>query len=134
MMGIVDSAGQKFYVDIPESTYRDLVGIYAVTVQKFQDVSMGVSRPEQPTVVPPSEESPTGTPAEVEQMRRMMLEATQAASPDDVMKKLGFVSDDVMQQPVATSDPVEDLLAMASDDEDYKDPGEGSFTEDVEEI
>jgi len=134
MMGIVDPAGQKFYVDIPESTYRDLVGIYAVTVQKFQDVSMGVSRPEQPTVLPPSEESPTGTPVEVEQMRRMMLEATQAASPGDVMKKLGFVSDNEMLPSVA-SDPVEDLLAMASDDdEDYEDHGEGSFAEDVEEI
>lgn len=135
MMGIVDPAGQKFYVDIPEGTYRDLVGIYAVTVQKFQGVSMGVSEcPEQPTVAPAPGESPTGTPEEVERMRRMMEQATQTADPNDVMKKLGFVSDDEMQQPMDASDPVEDLLAMASDDEEYEDPGEGSFDEDVEGI
>lgn len=129
MMGIMDLAGRKYYVDISESTYNDLMGIYAVTVQKFQNASMGVTN-DRPEPEVPVGNDPTGTPEEIERMRKLL-----EADSGDVMKKLGFVSDEDMQIAVQTQpDPVEDLLAMASsEEEEYEDPGEESLKEeDVE--
>lgn len=133
MMGIVDTEGRKYYVDISEQTYTDLVGIYAVANQLHQDVSISCS---QNVVTQPKAAigvDPTGTPEEVEKMRELMSEV-------DVMKKLGFVSDDVMQRTQPINDPVEDILSMASSssveeyEEEYEDPGESDFGEDVEGI
>jgi hypothetical protein len=133
MMEIVDLEGRKYFVGVSEKTYADLVGIYAVANQLHQDVSMSCSQPvvtQSPAVIGAD---PTGTPDEVERMRELLSEV-------DVMKKLGFISDDVMQQQQTevVNDPVEDILSMASSEEEYEeeyeDPGESDFEEDMEGI
>lgn len=123
LMTIIDLSGSKYFVDIPHEMYVDLLKIYNAAYQPQQPPSIEIA----PT--PPKEESnPTGSPEEIERMRRMLIQE----APEDVMKKLGFVSDENMQNQQA-EDPVEDILAMASsDDEEYEDPGEESFDEGVE--
>lgn len=119
MMCLLDRAGRKYYVDIPESTYNDLVGIYAVSMQ-------GV-----PTSPAPVEDEPAGTKDEIAEMRKIMSQAK--PSVEDGKKKLGFLADDappVQEQ----SDPVDDLLAMAASEEEFDDPGESGMDEEVDSL
>jgi len=119
VMGLVDLTGKKYYVDISESTYRDIVDVYVTAVRSYETTEQ---RPQAPVG-----KDPTGSPEEIERMRSMLEQSSSA----DAMRKLGFISeDDVVHS--RTVDPVDDILAMASDESDYEDPGEESFQEDVE--
>lgn len=117
VMGLVDLTGKKYYVDIPETVYQSVVDVYSIAVQ-------GYETPDQHVPVPVGED-PTGSIEEIERMRSMLEQTTVST---DVMRKLGFVSDDDMIQSV-TVDPVEDILAIASDEEEYEDPDEEDFDE-----
>jgi hypothetical protein len=120
VMGLVDLTGKKYYVDISESTYRDIVDVYVAAIQRYE-----AEEHQAPASSVGSD--PTGSPEEINRMRSMLEQST----PTDAMRKLGFISDDDASQS-RTADPVDDILAMVSDEGDYEDPGEESFQEDVE--
>ncbi len=120
VMGLVDLTGKKYYVDISENTYRDIVDVYVAAVRGYEAV-------DQHTPAPVGKD-PTGSPEEIERMKSVLEQTTST----DAMRKLGFISDDGVAQS-RTVDPVDDILAMASDEsDDYEDPGEESFQEGVE--